>query len=191
MPAARTRTHEVEVHGLTLRFKAAADRAGVPVTLDAYGPGSHDWPYWQRDLQWVIGPVASIFAHPPAPPAHKAFMSADDPWSQWGYTVSIARPAREFSALRDGDRAGFVLAGSGTASVITPAQYTPGSRATVRMTGPHANRTMVVRVSRGPPAAAARPARVPATASSRTRPRRGPPAARASYATQVSISGGR
>jgi S-formylglutathione hydrolase FrmB len=140
---------EVEVHGLTLRWKAAADRAGVPVTVDAYGNGTHNWPYWQRDLQWVIGPVSAIFAHPPAPPARKAFMSADDPWSQWGYAVSIARPAREFSELRDGNASGFVLSGSGTATVLTPAQYSPGSRTTVRMSGPHANRTVVVRATHG------------------------------------------
>lgn len=24
---------------------------GIPVTVDAYGPGSHDWPYWERALQ--------------------------------------------------------------------------------------------------------------------------------------------
>ena len=138
---------ELEVHGLTLRWKAAADRTGVPVTLDAYGAGSHNWPYWQRDLQWLIGPLMGVFAHPPAAPARKAFTSAEDPWSQWGYTVSITRPAREFSALRAGDRSGFVLAGSGTATVLTPAQYTPGSRETVHMRGPHAQRTVVVRAS--------------------------------------------
>ena len=22
----------------------------IPVTVDAYGPGSHDWPYWERAL---------------------------------------------------------------------------------------------------------------------------------------------
>ncbi|HET9103523.1 MAG TPA: alpha/beta hydrolase family protein [Solirubrobacteraceae bacterium] len=139
---------EVEVHRLTLGFKAAADRAGVPVTLDAYGPGSHNWPYWQRDLRWVIGPVMTVFAQPPAAPARKAYRSADDPWSQWGYTVAITRPAREFSALRDGDRAGFVLSGSGTATVLTPAQYPPRARETVRLTGPHAHRTLVVRADR-------------------------------------------
>jgi S-formylglutathione hydrolase FrmB len=140
-------TDETEVHALTLRWKAAADRAGVPVTLDAYGPGSHNWPYWQRDLQWLIGPLMRVFAHPPAAPARKAFMSADDPWSQWGYTVSITRPAREFSTLREGDRSGFVLAGSGTATVLTPSEYPPGSRETVQMRGPHAERTVVVRAS--------------------------------------------
>ena len=91
--------NEILVHSLTLEWKAAADRAHVPVTLVSYGPGSHSWPYWQRDLQWVIGPLMSVFAHPPAAPARKAYLSADDPWSQWGYTVSIARPAREFSTL--------------------------------------------------------------------------------------------
>jgi S-formylglutathione hydrolase FrmB len=140
---------EVEVHGETLRWKAAAARAHVPVTVDAYGNGSHNWPYWQRDLQWVMGPVTAIFAHPPAAPARKAFMSADDPWSQWGYTVSIARPAREFSALRDGNASGFVLSGSGTATVLTPGQYSRGSRVTVRMSGPHVNRTVRVRATRG------------------------------------------
>lgn len=139
---------EILIRGLTLRWKAAADRAGVPVTLDAYGPGSHNWPYWRRDLQWQIGPLMKVFARPPAAPARKAFMSADDPWSQWGYAVSITRPAREFSALREGDRSGFVLAGSGTATVLTPAQYTPGLRQTVHMRGPHAARTVVVRASR-------------------------------------------
>lgn len=22
----------------------------IPVTVDAYGNGTHDWPFWQRDL---------------------------------------------------------------------------------------------------------------------------------------------
>jgi S-formylglutathione hydrolase FrmB len=24
--------------------------AKIPATVDAYGPGSHDWPYWEREL---------------------------------------------------------------------------------------------------------------------------------------------
>jgi diacylglycerol O-acyltransferase / trehalose O-mycolyltransferase len=31
-------------------FLAALAKAKIPVTIDAYGPGSHDWPYWQRGL---------------------------------------------------------------------------------------------------------------------------------------------
>ena len=29
---------------------AALAKARIPVTVDAYGPGSHDWPYWERGL---------------------------------------------------------------------------------------------------------------------------------------------
>ncbi|HEY2958847.1 MAG TPA: alpha/beta hydrolase family protein [Actinomycetota bacterium] len=31
-------------------FVARLRRLGIPVRLDDYGPGSHDWPYWQREL---------------------------------------------------------------------------------------------------------------------------------------------
>jgi len=26
----------------------------IPVTVDAYGNGTHDWPYWQRDLHRAL-----------------------------------------------------------------------------------------------------------------------------------------
>ena len=139
---------EIEVHSLTLQWKAAAERAGIPVTVDSYGAGTHAWPYWQRDLRWLLGPLTAVLAHPPAPPARTGFTSADDPWSQWGYTVAIARPAREFSTLRGADASGFTLAGSGTASVVTPAAYRPGSRHRVSMAGPHARRALIARADR-------------------------------------------
>lgn len=31
-------------------FLAALAKNKIPVTIDAYGPGSHDWPYWERSL---------------------------------------------------------------------------------------------------------------------------------------------
>jgi diacylglycerol O-acyltransferase/trehalose O-mycolyltransferase len=31
-------------------FLARLDQAGIAVTVDAYGAGMHDWPYWQRAL---------------------------------------------------------------------------------------------------------------------------------------------
>ncbi|WP_416071285.1 hypothetical protein [Streptomyces sp. NY05-11A] len=33
-------------HALADRLKAA----GGHLTTDFYGPGTHDWPYWQREL---------------------------------------------------------------------------------------------------------------------------------------------
>ncbi|HLV74232.1 MAG TPA: alpha/beta hydrolase-fold protein [Vulgatibacteraceae bacterium] len=32
-------------------FVAAAERAGVPVTANLYGPGMHNWKYWRREVQ--------------------------------------------------------------------------------------------------------------------------------------------
>jgi S-formylglutathione hydrolase FrmB len=31
-------------------FVGRLRRLGIPVRFDAYGPGVHDWPYWQREL---------------------------------------------------------------------------------------------------------------------------------------------
>ena len=31
-------------------FVAALKDASIPATVNAYGPGTHNWPYWQRDL---------------------------------------------------------------------------------------------------------------------------------------------
>jgi len=44
-------------------------------TYDDYGPGTHSWPYWNRDLQQSIAPLMNIFA-PNAPPPLKPTLSA-------------------------------------------------------------------------------------------------------------------
>jgi S-formylglutathione hydrolase FrmB len=31
-------------------FVGRLHQLGIPVTVDAYSPGTHDWPYWQREL---------------------------------------------------------------------------------------------------------------------------------------------
>jgi diacylglycerol O-acyltransferase/trehalose O-mycolyltransferase len=31
-------------------FVARLHKLGIPVIVDAYGPGAHDWPYWERAL---------------------------------------------------------------------------------------------------------------------------------------------
>jgi len=32
-------------------FVAALAQADVPATINAYGPGTHSWAYWDRELQ--------------------------------------------------------------------------------------------------------------------------------------------
>ena len=90
---------ETGVHVLNVNWKAAATTAGIPVAYTDYGPGTHTWPYWKRDLRWMIGPLSAVLAQPPAAPALKSYTTVENPWAQWGYHVAIARPAREFSTL--------------------------------------------------------------------------------------------
>jgi hypothetical protein len=75
-----------------------------------------------------------------------SYTSVDRDWSQWGYGVSIDRSAaEEFSSLTDGSPKGFLLTGSGTATVTTPADYEPGRKLTVTVDGPAGSTTSWVR----------------------------------------------
>jgi diacylglycerol O-acyltransferase / trehalose O-mycolyltransferase len=33
------------------RLVARLEELGIPATVDAYGPGTHSWPYWERSLR--------------------------------------------------------------------------------------------------------------------------------------------
>jgi diacylglycerol O-acyltransferase / trehalose O-mycolyltransferase / mycolyltransferase Ag85 len=45
---------EAEVATESAAFVRALRARRIPVTVDAYGNGTHDWPYWQRDLhRWL------------------------------------------------------------------------------------------------------------------------------------------
>jgi S-formylglutathione hydrolase FrmB len=119
------------VHILNGLFHTRLDGLKIPSVYDDYGPGTHSWPYWARDFRDVAPVLAKVFADPPAAPAKVDYRSGDDHWSAWGYDVTFKRPAREFSELSDGDARGFALAGSGSATVLTPPAYLAGSRAQV------------------------------------------------------------
>jgi S-formylglutathione hydrolase FrmB len=123
------------VHELTQLFRDEVVKRGIPIDYHDYGPGTHTWPYWTRDLQEVIGPVMDDFAHPTATPRAIEYASADDRWQQWGWSVAFQRPAREFSTLSNAGARGFTLAGSGAATVLTPPFYRPGARLIVVVGG--------------------------------------------------------
>ena len=55
-------------------FVAALDEAGIPATVNAYGPGTHSWPYWERELHaslpmllQAVGATSSSPATPTSP----------------------------------------------------------------------------------------------------------------------------
>jgi S-formylglutathione hydrolase FrmB len=137
-------TIEWGVHVLTQLFHQRLQALGIPSFYDDYGPGTHSWPYWARDLQQSIGPLMADFGHPAAVSNKFTYMSDDPQYSVYGWTVSVKRDVAEFSTL-DGGPGGFTVQGSGTATVTTPARYRNHSRYTVRVFSADAVKTMVLR----------------------------------------------
>ena len=132
---------EGAVYYSTSHFHAHLVAEGIPSYYDDYVFGTHSWGYWARDLRAYVPMMMNDFAHPQQP-AVISYMSIDREWSQWGYTVSMNRTAaQEFSSLSDGTPSSFDFSGSGTATVTTPGQYTPGSHLTVTITGPLGTQT--------------------------------------------------
>jgi S-formylglutathione hydrolase FrmB len=128
---------ESGVHQLTEMFHARLTALRIPSFYDDYGPGTHSWPYWTRDLEQSIGQIMENFSHPFAPPARVTYMSADPSYSVYGWSVRMHRAVEDFSTLGRAGRGGFSLSGSGSATVTTPAAYRRHSlyRVTVRSAG--------------------------------------------------------
>ena len=119
---------EGAVHASTTGFYDRAMQIGMPVHLDDYVYGTHAWGYWARDLAAYMGPMMATFAHPAPAPRIVSYSSVDKSWTQWGWSVSFVRSAaQDWSSLTGAGAGGFSLSGSGTATVVTPPFYKPGS----------------------------------------------------------------
>jgi S-formylglutathione hydrolase FrmB len=116
-------------------FASYLKEVRIPHRYRAYGGGTHIWPYWARDLREYVRPLMKRFRKRAKPPAVVSYLSAADPWTQWGWTVDLERPAPAFSRIERARRTGFVLTGTGDARVTTPAAYRPGATARVVRTG--------------------------------------------------------
>jgi S-formylglutathione hydrolase FrmB len=116
-------------------FQTRLNSLGIPAYFDDYGNGTHSWPYWTRDLRWSIGRIMFDFEHPTPAPSQFTFTSADNAYSIYGWRVTMHRAAREFSTLSQAGRGGFDLSGSGSASVLTAADYRPNMAYQVSMYG--------------------------------------------------------
>src|SRR3954468_2543798 len=116
-------------------FQSRLASLGIPSFYDYYGGGTDSWPYWARDLRESIGPLMEGFDHPAPDPSTVTYTSADDTYGVYGWRVQMHRDAREFSTLEDAWCGGFSLAGSGSATVRTPACLRPGRGYRVTMTG--------------------------------------------------------
>ncbi len=129
-------------------FQARLDSLGIPAYFDDYGPGTHSWPYWTRDLGWSIDKVMSDFANPAPAPSPFTYTSADDSYALYGWRVAMHRTAREFSTLTAARRS-FSLAGSGSGTVTTAPLYRPRTRYRITLSGDRvAKHSLVIRAGR-------------------------------------------
>lgn len=147
---------ESGVEQLTILFHNRLQALGIPSLFDDYGPGTHTWPYWARDLKWSIDTIMRDLAHPPATPRSVTYTSADTTYSAYGWTVTTHRKVREFSTLVNAGTGGFTLRGSGTATVQTPGVYRRHARYRITIKGKtttvntHDAKTLTVQVPLGP-----------------------------------------
>lgn len=116
-------------------FDGYLDEVGIRHTYAFYGPGTHRFPYWARDLEEYVGPLMRRFRDAPPAPKSIDYLATADLWEQWGWEVRLERNAPAFSRLREARRRGFVLDGAGTATVRTPPFYRSGARVRVALAG--------------------------------------------------------
>jgi S-formylglutathione hydrolase FrmB len=121
---------EAAVHQMSVSFHDRLVALGIPSIWDDYGPGGHDWPYWQRDLRETLPTLMAVFAHPKPAPSHFTFTAVEPRYSVYGWAVTVHRPALEFSTLHVTGRRAFTVTGSGKAVVTIPPI---GSRRRVRL----------------------------------------------------------
>jgi S-formylglutathione hydrolase FrmB len=125
---------EAATHGSTMSFYERLVSLGMQAHLDDYVFGTHTSAYWARDFRAYIGPLMETFAHPPTRPTEISYMSVEPSWSQWGWSVTLDRQrVQEWSWLDHAGPGGFTLAGTGSAQVVTPPSYAPGSVQVVTM----------------------------------------------------------
>jgi S-formylglutathione hydrolase FrmB len=125
---------EYAVHRQMVDLNARLNAVGLPHVWQDYGPGSHDWPYWRRDLKLTLPTFMSVFDAQRRAPSPFDFTAAEPTFSVFGWTVRMKRSVLEFAQLADADDEGFELIGSGSAVVTTAPSYQRGSVHTVRVT---------------------------------------------------------
>jgi S-formylglutathione hydrolase FrmB len=52
------------VHAMNVRLHDRLRRLGIRHVWDDYGRGTHEWPYWRRDLRETLPDVVRVLARP-------------------------------------------------------------------------------------------------------------------------------
>ncbi len=126
---------EYGVHEMSRSLHRRLLALGIPHAYDDYGPGTHSWPYWQRDLREDLPRIMRTFRHPRPRPHPFDYRSIEPRYGIYGWHVRVERKAAEWSSLIDVSRTGFAVKGSGAATVLTPGKYLRFSSHRVRVGG--------------------------------------------------------
>ena len=133
-PTAGVDVIETQTDEMTKSLHARLNSLGIDHGFTDYGPGTHTWPYWQRDLRWALPDLEATFANPAPRRRHFNYRSAENHYSVYGWRVRFTPSEMRFSALRAGRRS-FILAGTGTARVRTGSLYHPNTIYRLRGSG--------------------------------------------------------
>ena len=93
-----------------------------------YGPGTHTWPYWERDLHKTLPRFLELFESPPPAPSSFTHLNIESSYDIFGWAVKLKRPVLEFSRLEVKGPGSFRLSGTGRARVTTAPIYDGGQR---------------------------------------------------------------
>jgi diacylglycerol O-acyltransferase / trehalose O-mycolyltransferase len=117
---------QVRLMSVSLHQRLGALR--IAHAWDDYEPGTHSWPYWQRDLERALPSLTATFAHPRRAPSPFTFTAAEPDYGAYGWRVRLHRARMAFSALADAGPRGFRLRDAGGhARVTTGPLYRPRS----------------------------------------------------------------
>jgi diacylglycerol O-acyltransferase / trehalose O-mycolyltransferase len=122
---------EQQVHEMNVSLHDKLSSLHIPHVWDDYGPGTHSWPYWQRDLRQALPSLEDAFAHPAVAPRRFSYVSGARNYTVYGWRVVAAPGGTKLTTLRGASRRGFTFIGGGVVTVRTAPLYRPRSRHTV------------------------------------------------------------
>jgi S-formylglutathione hydrolase FrmB len=106
-------------------FDRALAQAGIAHVTDFYGNGTHDWPYWLRDLRTFLPQLETTFAAKPSSLPMFDFETARAPFSIQDWMFTPHRDVTEMTYLTKVGPLGLDARGSGTLHVDTAPSFVP------------------------------------------------------------------
>lgn len=118
---------ESATHLESSSFHTRLQALGIQHVWEDYGPGTHSYPYWNRDLQKTLPLLMRVFAEHRPNPTSFHYSSIETPFSDYGWAVTMHRSATEFATLDVVGSNGLTVTGSGTADLTTGPVFVPAA----------------------------------------------------------------